>query len=466
MTNSNLQSSFSKQTSVSRSFPIQKGQLNNYRFRQAVLNEHVETAREVQGVVTPTNIVGQIFKASQDNINGLALTLESAAGVIFDDFESYADSAALQLVWIETTNAAELEEAFVPPGGSTKAMAMPTDALGDEWVKTITPTDYTDYTGVFEFAQTHLNNQIQVNFFIGDGTNTKSIPLVVTDVNEYLLFQIDENALVEDQAGITDSTQITKVGYRITDNRVGGFAYVDDMVAVPPPGSVKLKLFDLGSEIPADGVTSLADGEQYTTLGDLGLNGGVVAAEVDLNMVGGKREYFAVKFAAGPAIEIPGNELIIPDNYYALTINYVDTNVSVYGANPAFETVYYNNGYAFTTPDEQSVINKIGEFNDIQFCIFSTQNVHLNTLIKMYDAAPGNNARENVRIENAEMHIEGIIAQDNTPIQQVIAEFDDRFYYFPKGGKFEVNHSDDFADDTTQINITIGYIYQPPIING
>ncbi|GAH28849.1 unnamed protein product, partial [marine sediment metagenome] len=49
---------------------------------------------EIQGVVNASTIVGQIFQASQDNINGINLTLESAAGIAFDDFESYADSAA------------------------------------------------------------------------------------------------------------------------------------------------------------------------------------------------------------------------------------------------------------------------------------------------------------------------------------------------------------------------------------
>ena len=60
---------FTKQTGNANTFLINKGQLNKYRLRPAILNEHAESSREVQSVVTATNIVGQIFKASQDNIN-------------------------------------------------------------------------------------------------------------------------------------------------------------------------------------------------------------------------------------------------------------------------------------------------------------------------------------------------------------------------------------------------------------
>ncbi len=86
--------------------------------------------------------------------------------------------------------------------------------------------------------------------------------------------------------------------------------------------------------------------------------------------------------------------------------------------------------------------------------------------MKQYDAVPGKTAKENIRIENVDMESEGIITQDNKPEKTFVAEFKDRTFYFPKGGKLEVNHSDDFSDSTTQVNILIGYIYKPPDING
>jgi len=86
---------YSKQTANGDTWLLQKGQLNKLRLRPQIMNEHAESSRNIQGTVTSTNIVGQIFKASQDNINGINLTLESAAGADFDDFESYADDAAV-----------------------------------------------------------------------------------------------------------------------------------------------------------------------------------------------------------------------------------------------------------------------------------------------------------------------------------------------------------------------------------
>ena len=64
------------------------------------------------------------------------------------------------------------------------------------------------------------------------------------------------------------------------------------------------------------------------------------------------------------------------------------------------------------------------------------------------------------------MHVTSIIAGDNTPQQTLLAEFNDRFFELPMGGKFEIYHNDDFSDDTSQITALIGYLFEPPIVNG
>ena len=457
-----IRASFKKQTSVARTFLVRKGQLNEFRLRQAVLNEHCETARSVQGVVASGNIVGQVWKQSQDNINGIFLTLESAAGVVFDDFESYLNDAALQAVWEEGTNAATLESTILPDDVSTQAMKLPLDTLADTWTKTITATDFTGYTGSFDLYQDKEFSKAKLSVVLGDGSNTISIQLPV-EKEEWTHFDIPISALSEDGGGTTDITAITKVFFRVDDKEGGKFAYIDNYFAVPPPGQVGLKLWDMGTSIPVDGVTALDDGAQYEQLGDLGLNGGVVVSEVALDLVGGEREYFVTKFAGGCALEIPGNELLNVGHYYALTINYIDTDVSVMGSNPDFENDYYAEGYAFTAANESDPISRIGDYNDIQFGIFSTQDVHLNTFFMKYDAVPGNDARDSVRIEDKNMEIEGVITQNSLPSESLIVEFKDRTFFFPKGGKFEVYHNDDFTDDTTQVTILIGYIYKPPV---
>ena len=89
----------------------------------------------------------QIFKASKDNISALMLTLESAQGIVIDDFESYVDNAALQAVWLESGALATLETVIVHSG--IKAMSLPTSNTGDEWERSSAPQDFTDFTGTF-----------------------------------------------------------------------------------------------------------------------------------------------------------------------------------------------------------------------------------------------------------------------------------------------------------------------------
>lgn len=98
---SKIPESYTKQSSNSKVLFINKGQLNKAKVRPHAINEHVESSRSVIGTVSSGNIVGQIFKASQDNINQFGVTMESAAGVAIDNFESYANSAALQIEWVK-----------------------------------------------------------------------------------------------------------------------------------------------------------------------------------------------------------------------------------------------------------------------------------------------------------------------------------------------------------------------------
>ena len=246
-------------------------------------------------------------------------------------------------------------------------------------------------------------------------------------------------------------------------------AYIDNLSAAPPPGSIGLKLWDLGTDLPVGDGASFdltTDATQYTELGDRGLNGGSVVATVNLQLQGGKRLYTVKNFVAGVALEIPDNTTINDGHFYAITLNHIDTDVSVYGPDPAFVKNYYNNGYSFTTSAENVDITQIGEFDDCMFGIYSTQLVFLNTIVKFYNNQPGDNATEQIFIEDKDMVITDIAVGESTPIQIIQAEFRDRTFPIPKGGKFEIYHNDDFSDSTTAISILIGYICEPPDVNG
>lgn len=454
---------YTMQASNSVEKPIQKGQLNKIRVRPAIINEAAESSREIQGVVDASTIVGQFFKASQDNINGILLTLESAEGEALDNFESYADSSALQAVWIKGgTNEATLETTIVMSGA--KSMKIPGTVLNDDWVDTIASKDYTDYTFEFDFRQTDLNILLEYEFTLSDGTDTLSFPIVLDAANEWQHIEVDINAMTDDAT--TNKAAITKIGFRVVDIHPGGAAFVDNLIAVPPPGNIGLKLWDMGTEIPVTAVTAIDDGTQYEELGDRGVNGGVVVSEVILPLQGGKKVYYVRNFVAGVALEIPDNTLLTPDNYYAITLNYIDTDVSVYGPDSSFSIQYYTNGYAFTVADEATAITKVGEFNNLMFGILSTQDVFVNTMLKFYNATPNGLARESVFVENENMVITGIILNDvQAQIFQEL-EFKDRVFPMTKGSKFEIYYNDDFTDSVTKSTLLIGYMYKPPTING
>lgn len=454
---------YSMQTSNAIEKPIQKGQLNKIVIRPSIINEQAESSREIQGVVDASTIVGQIFQASQDNINGIFLTLESAEAEALDDFESYADSAALQVVWVKGgTNEALLEETIVESGD--KSMELPGTVLDDDWVDTIISKDYTDYTFEFDFQTNNSNLILKYEFTLSDGSDTLSIEIVHDQINEWQHHEIDINAMVD--SGTTDKTAITKIGFRVVDIHPAGVAYVDNLVTTPPPGSVGLRLWDMGDTIPVTAVTSIDDGTQYEELGDRGVNSGSVVSQVILPLKGGKRIYNVKNFIAGTALEIPANTLLTPGNFYAITLNYIDTDVSVFGPDSSFSIQYYNNGYAFTVADEATAITAVGEFNDCMFAIFSTQDVFINTMLKFYDAVPGSLSTESVFIEDKNMLITGIILNDiQAQIFQEL-EFKDRVFPMAKGSKFEIYYNDDFTDSVTSNTLLIGYMYKPPIING
>lgn len=451
-------------TSNGLDFLVSKGQLNKLRLRPQILNEHAESSREVQETVDSSTIVGQIFKASQDNINGLMLTLESAAGAVLDDFESYANSGALQAVWVKGgTNEALLETTIVQTG-STKSMNLPLDTLNDDWVDTIGSTNYTDTTFEMDYYQDVAFSAGKAAFFIGDGVNTKSLQLVNNNVNQWQHFEINENAMSED-GGTTDVTAITKIGFRVDDARAAADGYVDNLVAVPVPGNISLKLWDMGASIPVSATTSIDDGTQVTQLGDIGF-GVTAVSSITLPLLGGKRLYVIKDFVTGVSLEIPTNTLLTAGNYYVLTLNYVDTDVDVYGPDTSFSTNYYTSGYAFTAPNESTAITAIGSFSDLMFGILSTQDVYLSSFLQILNAAPGDTAQVNIFVEDSNMSIAAIATVGAKAVQSVQADLSSRPMLLEKGGKFEMYYNDDFSDSVTEIGLTIGYLFVPPTVNG
>jgi len=454
---------YTKQTASGGSFLIQKGQANSLRLRPQIRNEHAESSRVAQATVDTDTIVGQIFKASQDNINGISLSMESAAGVVLDDFEGYANEAALQAVWVETGGLAGISS-IVYEGNKAMVLDAGTGSVGDEWENTFAETDFTDYTGQFQLRSNKEYSDVQMRVFVRDSLgNTSSREVVQTDKDLWTHIVIDVNSLVADGATAADLSKIVGIGFRVEKEKKDGVAIIDYMISVPPPGSVVLKLWDMGSTLPESGVDILDNASQYSRLGDLGISGAQLP-EVPINLLGGKRFYQVNNFVAGVAREIPSNELLTVGNYYAITIHYVDTDVTVYGPNESWDD-YYANGYAFTASDEYSEIEELGSQIDLCFLIFSTQDVYVTEMTQVIDAAPGSNSETTLYIEDENMKRSDILLTGVRAIQ-VATQTIERPFVMNKGSKFEQEYNDDITDSVSAIDVIFQYRYVPPTVNG
>ena len=455
---------YSKQSANSEDYLIAKGGLNKLRLRPRVLNEHVESSKELQATVTATNIVGQIFKCSQNNINGIHIAGESAESVVFDTFDTYADDAALQAAWVATDDLATIETTIVEEG--TQSMKLPMDTVTGEWVRTVASTNYTSYTGHIHVYQDKEYNRCKLRFFVGDGTNTVSLPLLAIQKDLWYKLDINIDAMTEDIAGqVTDLTAITKVGYRVEDKAGGKFAYIDHMVAIAPPGSINIKLWDMGTTLPTIS-NSIDDGTQYEKLGDLGITG-VQVSEIEVELLGGIRIYPVKEFTAGVSIDITGNELLNIGNYYAITVNYVDTEFSLYGKDDCGGVTCYNNGFAFEAADEATNITKVGTYNNLTFAVFSVQDVYLVNMRLYADAAPADNSNFNIYTKDTNYKRTNTIIASATGRQTFQgADLSLCPPFLVKGGMLKTEYNDDFTDSVSKITMGMRYKYIPPTVNG
>ena len=456
--------SYSKQTANGDTFFIQKGQLNNLRLRPQIMNESAESSRNIQSIITSTNIVGQVIKASQDNINGINLTLESAAGVDFEDFESYVDSAALQAVWIATDVEATLNTTIFYEG--LQAMTLSADgpgSVGDEWSRSSVAM-LSGYTAQFWVYSNKEFKDVKMRVFLEDSLgNTSSAPITQADKDIWTKISVSAASLIADGITPVDVDDVIKIGFRVEKEKGGGYMIIDKIAAVPPGGEVEVKLWDMGTSIPVSTITALTDGTQHEKLGDLGITG-QQASSVMIDLLGGKRMYHIDQFVAGVALEIPTNELLIKDHYYAITIHYVDTDVSVYGPNEAWDN-YYVNGYGFTTDLESNPITAMGANKDIQFIIFSTQDAYVFEIRQIIDEKPNGQSQTTIYIEDENMKRTNVLISGIKAIQEVTKRIE-RPFFMSKGSKLEQEYNDDFTDSVSEINLLYYYYFIPPVVHG
>jgi hypothetical protein len=480
-TDENVPRTYSRMMETTVDQPINPGQLNKIRLRPMVLNEHAESSREAMDVVEAANIVGQVFKASQDNINTIGLTLESAATLTDIDLVEQANDAALQLDWVASTARLATLDAAIKSSrlSSTKSMTVPMTNLSDKWTytKAAGTWDMSNATIEFDYYQNFSSSVAAMTVSINDG--------VASSVSAALGIAPDEAAAwkhfsvpVASLTGTADASAITNIFFTVSDRASGAAAHIDNVQFRPEPGSVDLKLWDCGSTLPvADGASfDLTTDASAVNIGDLGI-GGSVAATFRLPLKGGQQLYHVHGFAVGTAKEIPANVPMTPGNYYALTINYVDTDVTVYGPDTSYEIDYYQNGYAFFTSAENADIAKIpgavgaGAYSDLMFQIYSTDDIYIRRIgFQTKDssnaaAQPGADVEIKLYSEDADMRVCPIGIEHRASADHE-EDLTSAPLFMEKGGKAEIYYSAGVTDDVVELIMELSYYYKPPTVNG
>ena len=492
-----IPTTYNKMTQNSETFNILPGNLNKLRIRPQIQNEYAESSREAMDNVDSSTVVGQMFRASQTNINGISLTLQSGAAfasmdaITADTGSSeqkagtmeYSSDAEMQEEWIksgavEAVRSAFTDDALVTQDGNF-AVKVPMNVAGVEWRVTLTSTDLSGVTLSLKYATTKEWNKAKAYFFIGDGTNTKSYPLTTATKNIWQTFKFAETAMAvtgdDDTVTTPTMSAITKMGIRITDSDAGEFAYADSITYQAEPGSLDMELWDMGAALPAsDGTVDYTTGTQYEEIGDRGI-GGVVVSTLRFSLIGGKRKYHIDEFIAGTAPEKPDNTLLTVGNYYALVLKYVDTDVIVYGPDTTIANNYYTSGYGWKAETANDLIdiipgaNGAGAYSDLMFQIFSTQDVYIINAHLLVDAAPGGDADVAIFSEGANMEIDDIVAsvqKGGFGRTELIYDISCCPSFLENGGKFEAYYNDDPTDDVTSASFSMQYKFIPPTVYG
>lgn len=456
---------FSMLASASVHKLIPKGSILSAKLFPTILNEHVAMSRGVTvGTVTPTNKVCQIFKASKDNISNLTFMAENGAGVAADNFETYVTSAQLQAAWIATGNLATLSAATFKNGA--QAMTLPDEVVGDAWEFTLSaPQDLTNFTVALWLQQQLGFDRTQFRLTLRDvAGNFKATPLVVQSARVWEHFFIEEIGMIEDggNAANTDMTQIDRVGF-VVQRRDRNLSWVDDVILVPPPGDLRVRLHDMGNTIPVSGVTSISDGTQYAQIGEQD------AAEFIVELSGGKKVYALEDFNANldTTIKVPARVPLTVNNYYLIELSYIDTETDIVGTDATQLVNQYVKGFACTAPDDVTPLVEIAPNVDLIFMIYSRQEVYMQKFSWHFDSAPG-----------ADMVVHGYILGNNFGVTDVLIDhhhrprkdsfidYSQHPYRMQDGGSAALIIDDDVLDNVSDVVFTMTYFYEKPTVNG
>jgi len=430
---------FTKMTMTSANSYVTKGDVTKVVFLPAVLNEQSEDNSVVVDTVTSTNMVGQIFKASEGTISALVLTLENSKS-------SFKDVLTSVNVSDYVSNTGNYTPTF---DTNYSGMKLDLGYENEEWTKTLTATNMKNTSLNISLLVTEKYNKAHLDCFVEDSLGNKAYVVIrqtYTDILE--TFRINTDSFLVDNSSI-DLKNITKIGFKVGKEYHDvnkEFAYISSVELIDKPRHLGIELYDFGTTKPT--TSSLSSATQYSSLGLTGNK-----SLINLSLDTGKRFYVIEDLMVG----ISSQNYLTPGNYYGLVLKYIDSEVKVYGSDVA-GTKSYINGYSFTCPDTATNINQLGN-SDLNFGIFSIKDVWIDKIEFRADSQPGNKASYYIYKESNGKIDDLVSVISNAPEQYKDFDLQDRPIFLAAGDKIELYYSDGVTDIVERVGLDIRYYY-------
>lgn len=356
---------FKKISYASETKNLQKGGSNKITIRPRVLTENVQDEQNlIDTLETGVTDIGQVFRLTPGifDIDRLHVCLEAVAGAgggttVIDDFESYADTAALRAAWVpnDTTNSPNTLETTIIQEGAKAMKCNLTNkqkSKNDNFIFTFgSNQDWLTFEGIqFQLRQ---DGSATLEIRIEDAAGNASKHTITTGSTGVFEFQkLDFANFVPVAVTPADLSTIKKITYFVKSVSTVGAFYVDLIEIFLPSGggggfgTVDIELRDFGTD------------SSPTTLGTL------LKTEV-LSLTSGKQIY-----------EIPFSQSgLTPNNFYGIVItNTTDSDVKVFGKNG---TNLYTSGFAFNSTDDTN-ISATGSGDDMCFSVFAVDKAIFN----------------------------------------------------------------------------------------
>jgi len=327
--------------------------LNEVQSIPHVLQENMESDISVISTLPsagPVNLIGQVFRASLDNADHVILHLGvdgAGVGLFVDDFESYANDAALQAVWV-ASDAVKTQVTLytLAPHGGSQSMRInvtKTGSVGDTVTDTFAVQDWSAVDVVRFWARSdQLGDKIQLRVRVGDGTSSKSALVEAAAKDTWEEFSVNLAGMTNDGAFSPDMSAITMLEWEVTKAGKNGEWIVDDLSVEGDAGTARVRLFNVASASP-----------------------GTLGSQVGTDQTIQLNNRFSDRYVA----DFGGAGVTI-GNHYALVVDSLSASVDVTGlGDTKAGGGYYTNGVAFTSTDGGTTLTTQAN-DDLAFCVF------------------------------------------------------------------------------------------------